>query len=174
MPRLGAPGTITTVQNPTLDDTLCVMREKANEAKKTLRPLAARICQHVETGDYNSEIGAIYAWVCMNIRYARDIHDVEYVQAPARLLESCQGDCDDIACLCAALCMAMGNECRFMVVGFEDKNPAHVFCQVAVRSVAGMGGNAHGVKDWVTLDPVTQELTAEMHSRIGSAQAFRF
>ncbi len=173
MPRLGAPGTLTSIQNPTLDDTLAVMVEKANEAKKTLRPLAAKICAEVEPGDYNSEIGAIYAWVCINVRYARDIQDVEYVQAPARLLESGQGDCDDIACLCAALCMAMGNECRFLVVGFEDKHPAHVFCQVAVRGVVAMGGNSRGAKDWVTIDPVTQENTGEMHSRIGSVKPYR-
>jgi len=167
----------TLIKNPTLDDTLRVMRVKANEAKKTLRPLAEKICAGLEPGDYNSEIYALYCWVRQNIRYARDIHNVEYVKAPARLLESKQGDCDDIACLLAALCMAMGNECRFLVVGFEDKNPSHVFCQVAVRAQApgrtSVDGNVPGgAPKWITVDPVADENTAQMHDRIGFVRAF--
>ncbi len=162
----------TLIKNPKLADTLNVMRVKAKEAAKTLRPLAEKICAGLEPGDYNSEILALYRWVCQNIRYARDIHNVEYVKAPARLLESRQGDCDDIACLLAALCGAMGNECRFLVVGFEDKNPAHVFCQVAVRGRSAGGGGSRGEKLWVTVDPVADEETPDMHSRIGSVQVF--
>lgn len=167
-----APPRMTLIKNPTLNDTLRVMREKAHEAKKTLRPLAADICKHIVSGDYNSEIYAIYAWVDREIRYAKDIHDVEYVQAPARLLESKQGDCDDIACLIASLCMAMGHECRFVVVGFEDKNPSHVFCQAAVRGGASVDGHSHGGKTWVTLDPVAAESTRQMHSRVQMARVY--
>lgn len=165
-----APST-TLIRNPSLDDTLRVMRVKANEAKKTLRPLAEKICAGLESGDYNSEIYAIYRWVCKNIRYAKDIHNVEYVKAPARLLESRTGDCDDIACLLASLCMAMGNECRFVVVGFEGGEPSHVFCQCAVRGSAP-GGNMSGGKQWVTLDPVADDSTPEMHSRVRFARMY--
>ena len=167
-----APNSTQLIKNPTLTTTVNVMRVKANEAKKTLRPLAESICAKVEPGDYNSEIYAIYSWVRQNIRYAKDPYDVEYVQAPRRLLESKQGDCDDIATLLASLCMAMGHECRFMVVGFEDGNPSHVFCQVAVRGVASVDGGARGEKLWVTVDPVADENTAQMHSRVGYVQPF--
>lgn len=163
----------TLIKNPSLDDTLRVMRVKANEAKKALRPLAEMICSGLEPGDYNSEILAIYCWVRQNIRYARDIHDVEYVKAPARLLETRQGDCDDIACLLASLCMAMGNECRFLVVGFVPNTPSHVFCQVAVRGRPSMDGHTSGEKLWVTIDPVADENTAEMHGRVQFAKIFR-
>lgn len=170
---------LTLIKNPSLDDTLRVMRTKANEAKKTLRPLAEKICRSVEPGDYNSEIQALYHWVCANIRYARDIHDVEYVKAPLRLLESKQGDCDDIACLLASLCMAMGNEARFLVVGFEDGLPSHVFCQTAVRAQSPGGkvsvdGNAAKVpQQWVTLDPVAAENIPQMHSRVRFARVYK-
>ncbi len=167
-----APNSTQLIKNPTLDTTVNVMRLKANEAKKTLRPLAEQICAKLEPGDYNSEIYAIYSWMRANIRYAKDPYDVEYVQAPRRLLESRQGDCDDIACLSAALCMAMGHECRFLVVGFEDGNPSHVFCQAAVRGTASMDGGGRGEKLWVTIDPVADENTPQMHSRIGFAKAF--
>jgi len=173
LPTRAGPPRTTLIKNPSLDDTLRVMRVKANEAKKSLRPLAEKICAKLESGDYNSEIYAIYCWVRKNIRYAKDIHDVEYVKAPARLLESRQGDCDDIACLLAALCMAMGNECRFAVVGFETGEPSHVFCQVAVRTGApGIDGNARGGKHWVTLDPVADDQTPEMHSRVRFARMY--
>ncbi len=168
----------TLIRNPTLEDTLRVMRTKANEAKKSLRPLAEKICAQLEPGEYNSEILALYAFVRKNVRYARDIHDVEYVKAPQRLLESKQGDCDDIACLLAALCMAMGNKCRFLVVGFEDKIPSHVFCQVAVRAQApgrmSVDGNpGSGVPEqWITVDPVADENTPQMHGRIGFVKIY--
>lgn len=162
----------TLIRNPTLDQTVAAMRTEANKAKKTLRPLAEQICHELEPGDYNSEIGAIYAWVCKNIRYTRDIHNVEYVQSPARLIQSMSGDCDDIACLLAALCMALGNEARFLVVGFENRQPSHVFMQVAVRTKQSGGGNTSGEKLWVTLDPVADASalgpggTVQMHGRI--------
>lgn len=161
----------TLIPNPTLDMVLGVMRTKANEAKKSLRPLAEEIVRGLEPGDYNSEILAIYSWVRTHIRYTKDIYNVEYVKAPARLLESKLGDCDDISCLLASLLMALGNECRFAVVGFEDRNPSHVFCQVAVRGQAP-GGNVAGGKHWVTIDPVADENTPQMHTRIQFAKYF--
>jgi len=175
--RLGAPGTTTSIKNPTLNDTLQVMCQKALEGRKTLRPFAEKITRELEPGDYNSEVLAIYGWVRRNIRYARDIIDVEYVKAPARLIETGQGDCDDIACLLASLLMAMGNECRFLVVGFEDRQPQHVFCQVAVplprSGPASLDGSTpKGAKGWVTVDPVADENTPQMHSRIQMARPF--
>lgn len=172
LPVLGPP-TITTKRNPTLEDTTVAMTRLANEGKKTLRPLAAKICKEIEPGDYNSEIFALYSFVRRFVRYAKDPHEVEYVQAPIRCLESGQGDCDDIACLLAALCMAMGHECRFMVVGFEDQQPSHVFCQVAVRGSASADGGGRGEKLWVTVDPVADENTPQMHSRIQYARPFK-
>lgn len=86
----------TLIKNPSLDTTLEVMRTKANEAKKTLRPFVESIVKHVESGSYNDEISAIYGWVRVNIAYRKDPHDVEYVRAPARLVvdvrvEHCAG-----------------------------------------------------------------------------------
>ncbi len=163
---------LTVIKNPTLDVTLNVMRVKAKEARKALRPLAEKICAEVESGSYNDEISAIYGWVRQNIKYRKDIHDVEYIRAPQRMLESGQGDCDDMACLLASLCMALGHECRFLVVGFEDANPSHVVCQVAVRGLVVDGGGSRGAKDWVTLDPVADENTAQMHSRVRFVKAY--
>lgn len=175
MRHLAVPFRNTTlIQNPTLQDTLNVMRAKAKQAQKDLRQLAEHIVSKVEGGDYNSEIFAIYAWVDQNVRYVKDPHDVELVKDPRRILQMAQpqGDCDDIACIIASLCMAVGHECRFVVVGFSPGVPSHVVCQCAVRGVVGHGGNATGAKDWVTLDPVANHATAEMHSRVQYAKVY--
>ena len=82
------------------------------------------------------------------------------------------GDCDDLATLLAAMLMSIGNECRFMVVGFEDKNPSHVFCQVALRTSDAGGGNAAGERVWATVDPVADDGTALMHKRVGFARSY--
>lgn len=169
------PWRMRTVANPTLAATIGVMRTEANKAKKSLRPLAEKVTAGIEPGDYNSEIYALYSWVRQNVRYAKDPHDVELVKSPVKLIETGQGDCDDIACLLASLCMAMGHECRFVVVGIDDPNPSHVFCQCAVRATSPNGsadGSARGQKLWVTLDPVADERTAEMHGRVMTAQVY--
>lgn len=145
------------VKNPTLDDTVKAMIVLAHQGKKDLevRRLVENICSRIKQGDYNSEVLAIYYWVCQNIRYMRDIHNVEFVKTPHRLLKTKSGDCDDMATLLAAMLMACGNVCRYVVVAFQGDNWSHVFCQV-------MGKQGK----WITLDPVARERTAEMHGRV--------
>lgn len=176
MPIFGLQGSaysnVRVMQNPKLQDTLNVMIAKSKLARKELRPLAEQIVAKLEGGDYNSEIYAIYAYVDANIRYVKDPHDVELVKDPRRVVQTGQGDCDDIACLIASLCMAVGHECRFLVVGFETNTPSHVVCQCAVRGVISHGGGSAGAKDWVTLDPVANLSTAEMHTRIKFAKIY--
>lgn len=164
----------TLIKNPSLDDTLAAMRRLANNAKKDLGilKLTREIVRGLEPGDYNSEIQAIYYWVCQNVRYVRDIHDVELVISPQKVLQLGGGDCDDIACLLAAMLMSIGNECRFMVVGFENRVPSHVFCQVALRTADAGGGNAAGARLWATVDPVADDATVMMHKRVGYARSY--
>lgn len=161
-------------KNPSLGDTIGAMRSLAHGAKKDLGivRLTREIVRDLQPGDYNGEILAIYNWVCQHVRYVRDIHDVELVISPQKVLALGGGDCDDLATLLAAMLMCIGNECRFMVVGFEDKNPSHVFCQVAIRTADAGGGNAAGARVWATVDPVADDATAAMHRRIGYAQSY--
>jgi hypothetical protein len=165
-------GTIT--KNPSLDDTINAMRKLAHGAKKDMGiiRLTRDIVRDLQPGDYNGEILAVYHWVCQHIRYVRDINDVELVISPQRMLQLGGGDCDDMATLLAGMLMSIGNECRFMVVGFEDKNPSHVFCQVALRTGDAGGGNVSGGRVWATVDPVADDGTALMHRRVGFARAY--
>lgn len=155
-------------KNPSLRDTVVAMCQLARDGRKDLEVLQTvkRICEHVHESDYASEIYAIYAWVCRNIRYMRDIHEVETVMTPSRILEQRSGDCDDMATLLAAMLMACGNRVRFLVVAFEHGCPSHVFVQVMAPGAARTDGGAGDSSNWVTLDPVAGQYTAEMHGKI--------
>jgi len=142
-----------TVENPRLMDVVEWMRKFAHKGKEDLevRRLVERICRGISQGDYASEVLACYYWVCQNIRYMRDIHDVEFLKEPRRLLETKAGDCDDISTLLAAMLMACGNRCRFVLVGFNGAPvPGHVFVEVITPSGA------------IPLDPVANRDTAKM------------
>jgi hypothetical protein len=120
------------------------------------------LCAGVHPGDYASEILAIYYWVHANIRYMRDIYDVEFLKEPRMLLQTKSGDCDDIATLLAAMLMAAGNKCAFCVVGFNTPStPSHVF--VAVQTPKGP----------VAVDPVAGAATSRMAARITGMQVFQ-
>lgn len=119
-----------------------------------IRRLVEQICAGLQSGDYAGEILACYYWVCQNIRYMRDPHEVELVKEPIITLRTRQADCDDISTLLAAMLMATGNECRFVLISFNpERVPSHVF--VAVKTPAG----------FLPLDPVANRLTADMWSR---------
>lgn len=139
------------VPNPRLKDVVEWMRKFAHQGKAAVRPLVEDICKDVAQGDYASESLAIYHWVCKNIRYMRDVHDVEYLQQPSELLKTRAGDCDDISTLLAAMLMACGNQAAFTLMCFGPAPiPSHVFCSVVTPSGP------------VPLDPVANRQTASM------------
>jgi hypothetical protein len=144
------------VKNADMHTTIRAMREEAHKGKKDLavRSLVENLCKNIPSGDYSSEVLACYYWVCRNIRYMRDIDKVEFLKSPHRLLATGTGDCDDMSTLLASMLMACGNQCRFTTVGFGKKKPtpfSHVFVQARTP---------HG---WVTLDPVSNKITKDMH-----------
>lgn len=150
------------LKNPRLEDTLSAMCELARDGRKDprVRGVVEKIVAEIEPGDYASESYAIYTWVCKNIRYLRDAHDVETLTTPERLLRTRAGDCDDVATLLAAMLMSCGVPCRFCVVSFRKGLPSHVFCQGLI------GGR------WTTFDPVAGPNTHDMHHRVVEARFF--
>jgi hypothetical protein len=144
------------VPNPTLMQVAEWMRRFAHQGKADLevRRLVEKICADIAPGDYASECLAIYYWACQpqNLRYMRDIQGVEFLKQPSRLLKTKAGDCDDIATLLAAMLMACGNKCEFVLVGFKRGGPpSHVYVQVITPK---------GKR--VALDPVANRVTQQM------------
>ena len=153
------------IKNADMYQTLAAMKEQAHKGKKdlTVRSLVENLCKDLPSGDYASEVLACYYWVCRNIRYMRDIDKVEFLKSPARLLATGTGDCDDMSTLLAAMLMACGNQCRFVIVGFKPAPPAN-FTHVFVQAKTPQG--------WVTLDPVSNKITKDMHQHTQIFQGY--
>jgi len=145
-----------TIDRPLLAQVVQGMIKFAHQGKQDLevRQLTTQICAGVEKGDYASEILAIYNWVFANIRYIRDIHDVEFVQWPIRTIEAGAGDCDDMATLLAAMLMSVGNRCEFVLVSFDGIYPSHVYAQAVTPKGA------------VIVDPVASTQTGPMLNNV--------
>ncbi|MHB8071871.1 MAG: transglutaminase-like domain-containing protein [Candidatus Cryosericum sp.] len=93
----------------------------------TVRNLATSITQQLPGKDYRGEIEAVQRWVKNNIRYVRDVSDVETLQTPEALLQSRSGDCDDQAMMVATLLESIGHPTGFVAVGFSPNEYDHVY-----------------------------------------------
>lgn len=153
--------------------TVEVMRRSVKDAQGHLivRQLAEYVCQGIDSKDYLSEYLALYHFVLAHTRYMRDPRTVELVRAPWIVCQEIAAgnrpnlDCDDLACLLCALCMAVGGRVRFVTVAFQNafyngaRQYSHVFCQ-AQEPRTGR---------WITLDPVAAENTRSMLRRVVAA-----
>jgi len=146
-------------QNATMADTLRAMRALARRGSEDLeiRGLVERLTSGIASGDYSSEVLAIYYWVTQNIRYLRDPSGVELVKTPRQVLRSRAGDCDDMAVLLAAMLLAAGNSVSFAVASFRP-GPLPLFSHVYAEV-----DTPHGK---IALDPVANRVTAQMLGRI--------
>jgi len=147
------PSKVERIQNPSVADVVQGMIRFAMDDSTSDTVLALRnlICNGLTSGDYASEALACNYWVHQNIRYIKDPILAEYVRDSKRLLESRSGDCDDMAVLLAALLMACGNRCSFVLASFNGApHPSHVFVCL------------HTPRGDVMMDPVANTMTGRM------------
>lgn len=95
--------------------------------------------------DSYSEARALFEYVRDHVRYVRDVHGFETLADPRLTLRRMVGDCDDQATLLAALLESVGYATRFVVTGYVDSEPEHVYLQTLV----GDG--------WVDMDPTEHQ-----------------
>ena len=144
------------------------------ERSYKVRDWAERITRWVAPKDYLSEILALRAWATPDpafgpLRYTNDQLHVEMIKTPWRTLTEIERsgrtlvDCDDIACLLAALGMAMGRKASFVIVAFGN-NPqfTHVFC----RLLEPRSGK------WIVVDPVAGTREYQMLQSVTSHRVF--
>jgi len=141
------------------------------EGEKNLdvRQMAQLVIKDVAPKDYLSEILALRAW-CMGpwFRYTNDAVHVEQIKTPLRILYEIKAygrsmvDCDEIACMIAAMGMSIGREASFVTVGFGTPWHTHVFCRLKEPKTG----------TWIVCDPVAGTDEARMLSRVRSHKTF--
>ena len=109
--------------------TLNLMKSLVRKYKAFLpiRQLAVQITNHLPNKDWRQEAAAIQSWVRNNIRYVRDITDVETLHTPEAILQIRAGDCDDHATLTASLLESIGHPTGFFALGFAPNEYDHVY-----------------------------------------------
>ena len=122
--------------------TLKAMRAYVRSSKKSLpvRVKTLQIVGRLAGKDWAGEAAAVHNWVRDNIRFIRDIRDVETIHDAERVLQFGQGDCDDKSILYASMLESIGHPTRFVAVGFSPDNFEHVY----VETLLG--------KKWVSSD----------------------
>jgi len=152
---------------------------KEGEQNLRVRQWAEQIIRQVAPKDYLSEILALRHWATSPwVRYTNDAAHVEQIKSPYVALREIETtgttllDCDDIACLLAALGLSVGREASFVVVGFDAPTVVrlgmppvytHVFCRMKEpRS-----------KTWIVCDPVAGPNEAQMLSRVKTYKVFQ-
>lgn len=112
--------------------TLNIMRSLTLAGKKSplVRQRAVMLTQGLGQKDYYGEIKALYRFVRDQIRYVKDVRDVETLHSAAVVLTNKQGDCDDKSLLLASLLESLGHRTRFVAVGFRPQQFNHVYVEV--------------------------------------------
>lgn len=113
--------------------TIRTMRDYVSQFKTdpVIRGAAIAAVFHAPEKSDVSECENLFLYVRDNIRYVRDVYGVETLALPVITLHTRQGDCDDKACLLAAMYEAIGYATRFVVTGYTDPRVfEHVYLQV--------------------------------------------
>jgi len=105
---------------------------KAYKASPIIRELALSLTKTLKQKNYWGEVAALHHYVKEEIRYIKDIREVETIQSPVQTLRLRQGDCDDKSTLVASLLESIGHRTRFVAVGFSPKSLSHVFVQTRI------------------------------------------
>jgi predicted transglutaminase-like cysteine proteinase len=114
--------------------TLALMVKLALQAKRDfrIRSQALQIVGGLSSKDWMGEVTAIQQYVRDDIRYVRDINDIETLSTPIQTIQQRQGDCDDKALLAAALLETVGHPARFVAVGKTPGRFEHVLVETRI------------------------------------------
>jgi len=110
---------------------------KASKTNFAVRTQALDLVAALRQKDWMGEVRAIHQFVRDDIRYVRDIHGVETLTMPNKLLVTRQGDCDDKATLTAALLESIGHPARFVAVGRNPGEFEHVLVETKLFTKGG-------------------------------------
>lgn len=131
-----------------MKQTLKLMSLLTKTGKKSgeVRQKALSLTQGLRSKDRIGEIKALWSYVKNNIRYVRDIRNVETVQTPEQTLRQGSGDCDDKSLLLASLLESIGHPSAFWCIGTEPGKFSHVLVLTRI-----------GPKKWLPLETTVAE-----------------
>ena len=113
-----------------------LVREGAKDFYVRQQAIAIFRACGVRPKDRLGEVRALFEWVRRNVRYTRDIWQVETLHTARRLLELRAGDCDDMTILLGAMLMSTGHPVRIVLAGYHPAKPngySHIYPEVNVR-----------------------------------------
>jgi len=148
------------IQSSDLEDRIDWLIDEIQRGKRDpyIRKLAGEILSRknpdgswvVPERDWKAEVIAIFNYTRSNVRYTRDIEQVELYQRPARSLEIGIGDCDDLTILLASLLQAVGYPVKLRVIGMKGQRMySHIYLLVGLPP--------HAPAHWMALDPSRPE-----------------
>lgn len=143
--------------------TLKIMRRLVRDGKKsvTVRSAALALLHDILQKDYRNEIYRIHSFVRDEIRYVRDINEVETLQTPDKTLELKHGDCDDKSTLAAAMLESIGHPTRFVAAGYGNGDFSHVWVETKLGAIwlplectepVPLGWKAPGMKEFLIVN----------------------
>jgi hypothetical protein len=92
----------------------------------------------VQQFDWLGEIRAIYEWVLGNVRFVRDVFNIETLRTAREILLVRAGDCDDInSILLPSLLSTIGAHVRLVTISANPEDPkafSHIYCEVELPS----------------------------------------
>lgn len=117
-----------------IKETLKLMKTLAIYGKKNdvIRQRAAELVKYVPAKQWFKEVEALWNFVKNDIRYTRDIKEVETLYYPDQTLQQGYGDCDDKAVLLASMLEATGHPAKFVAVGFKPDDYSHVYPETLI------------------------------------------
>lgn len=120
-------------QAAALEHTIATMRQLARMGAHhaAVRGLALGAVSRCAPRDGACEVEQL-ARVVRRLRYTPDPRWADHVSAPEYTLEVGGGDCDDLAVVFAALCLATGRRCAFLLGSARAPMPTHVLAAAAV------------------------------------------
>jgi transglutaminase-like putative cysteine protease len=122
---------------------------RAYRTDADVRELALRLTAGCPPRNLTCEYTQIQHFVRDQIRYVRDVRDVETLQTPKATLRLGAGDCDDQATLVASLLESIGAKTRFEALGVRGGGYEHV-----VSAVQAGVSKSTGRPWWVPLETI--------------------
>lgn len=105
---------------------------RASKKRPRIRLTAINLTRDLPQKSYYLEAKAIHDFVRDEIRYVRDVRDVETIAYPEVTLDIGAADCDDAVVLAASLLESIGHPTRFVAIGRAPDHYEHVYLETKI------------------------------------------